>query len=161
VIAVDSTTKTTIIQSKQWGRLEIDEDEIICFHRGIPGFDHLHKFAIFDSEDMKPFQWLISLEESNLGFVIVPPQIICPSYQPKLFESDLIELNVDQEDQLALFVIVTLATDPTKSTANLQGPLLINLNKRTGKQIVVVDEKYSVKYPILRSEDNGSNGKNK
>ena len=44
MIAVDSTTKTTIIQSKQWGRLEIDEDEVICFNRGIPGFEHLCKF---------------------------------------------------------------------------------------------------------------------
>ena len=58
MIAVDSTTKTTIIQSQQWGRLEIDEDEVICFNRGLPGFDQLRRFAIFDSEDMKPFKTL-------------------------------------------------------------------------------------------------------
>jgi flagellar assembly factor FliW len=160
VIAVDSTTKSTILQTERWGRLEIDEDEIIHFQRGIPGFDHLRKFAIFNSDDLSPFQWLISLEELDFGFVIIPPHVFCPDYQPKLFETDLIELDVDPSDKLALFVIVTLGSNPTKATANLQGPLLMNLNKKTGKQIVVVDEKYSTKYPILNKDDAGEYDRN-
>lgn len=140
------------LQTKSWGTLEIDIEEIITFPRGIPGFEDVRRFAIFENREIHPFKWLICVDQPDLGFVIISPHLLDSDYNPKLYESDLQELQVAPTDRLTLFAIVTLTPDPLKSTANLQGPLLINLSKKTGKQIVVVDEEYSVKYPILHTD---------
>lgn len=149
MIGTESKEKKLVLETERWGTLDIDNNDVLYFERGIPGFEGMNRFAIFESEDIQPFKWLISTENPDLGFVIVPPQLFYPNYNPKLYESDLEELRVDQSNNLALFVIVTLTANPLNSTANLQGPLLINLTKRIGKQIVVADEEYSIKYPIL------------
>ena len=84
-----------------------------------------------------------------MAFVLVDPQNFLSDYQPKIYESDMVELKSDPNDTLMIFAMITLSSDPVKSTANLLGPLLINITKKLGKQIVVVDEQYSTKYPIL------------
>ncbi len=144
--------KELTLQTKRWGTLQVDANEILYFSRGIPGFDDLTKFAIFESGDVEPFKWLISVDKPDIGFVIIQPHSLFTDYNPKLFEDDLRELKVAKSDELVFFTIITLAPDPLQSTANLQGPLLVNLTKRTGKQIVVVEEKYTVKHSILSSE---------
>lgn len=151
---VELNQKELTLQTKRWGTLQVDVNEILYFPRGIPGFDDLTKFAIFESGDIEPFKWLISVEKPDIGFVIIQPQSFFADYNPKLYEEDLLELKVEKSDELVFFTIITLAPDPLNSTANLQGPLLINLTKRTGKQIVVVEERYTVKHPILSSKTN-------
>lgn len=146
-----TTENLILLETKRWGRLEIEEDEIISFKSGIPGFEHLQKYAIFDSDEMAPFKWMISMDDPDVSFVIITPQLLCPDFQPKLFVTDLADLDVDSDDELILFAIITLTPNPLDSTANLQGPLLINKNKKTGKQIVVTDDQYILKYPILNS----------
>ena len=141
------------LETRRWGMLEIDPQEVIHFPRGVPGFEDCKHFSIFDSEEIKPFQWLICLDNPELGFVIINPHLFRPEYAPELFDGDTAELQIDPDDQIALYAIVTIEDDPRQSTANLQGPLVMNLTKRLGKQVVVVDEAYSVKEKIL---DRGS-----
>ncbi len=145
----DHAKKTVELNSRRYGKLKVDLDEIIFFPRGIPGFDSFKRYALFESEEIQPFQWLISVDNEELGFVVISPHLFVPDYNPKLFESDLQELSVEPEDKLALFAIVTLAKNPLHSTVNLRGPLLINVDKRLGKQVVVLDEEYSIKHPII------------
>ena len=145
--------KVIILHSKRYGELQVDLDEVIHFPRGIPGFERFKRYALFKSDEIEPFQWLISIDQEELGFVIIPPHYFAPDYNPKLYESDLQELAVEPQDKLAIFAIVTLAQNPTESTANLQGPLIINVDKKLGKQVVIVDEDYSVKHPIVQKKE--------
>ena len=138
-----------VLNTKRWGKLEIDLDEEISFERGIPGFEENKRFVLLDSDDIKPFYWLVNIEDPDLAFVLVDPQNFLSDYQPKIYESDMVELKSDPNDTLMIFAMITLSSDPVKSTANLLGPLLINITKKLGKQIVVVDEQYSTKCPIL------------
>ncbi|HDL78979.1 MAG TPA: flagellar assembly protein FliW [Bacteroidetes bacterium] len=150
MLGVKTKSNTYYLETGRWGTLEINPDETIHFPRGIPGFESCRHFAIFDTADMKPFRWLICLDDSQTGFVIIDPLLFCADYYPKLFNSDLSETGYSKSDRISLYAIVTISNDPKESTANLQGPLLINLTKKMGKQIVVVDERYSVKYKILK-----------
>jgi len=149
VLGVKRKTNHYFLDTARWGVLEINPDEVIRFPRGIPGFESCKQFAIFDMDDIKPFQWLICLDNPDIGFVIINPLLFCPDYKPKPYDSDLTDIAFTKSDQLVFYTIVTIEDDPKMSTANLQGPLVINLTKKIGKQIVVVDERYSVKYRIL------------
>ncbi len=149
MLGVKRKTNHYFLETARWGGLEINPDEIIHFPRGIPGFESCKQFAVFDADDIKPFQWFICLDNPDIGFVIIDPILFCEDYNPKLYAGDLEDVAFSKSDQLGFYTLVTIADDPKKSTANLQGPLLINLTKKMGKQIVVVDERYSVKYRIL------------
>ena len=72
-MSVAITTSKIEINSARWGKLLVDPDDIIEFPRGIIGFEKYKKFAIFESQDFKPFQLLISVEQENIGFVIINP----------------------------------------------------------------------------------------
>lgn len=149
MLGVKRKSNNYFLETARWGVLEINPNETIHFPKGIPGFESCRQFAIFDADDTKPFQWLIDLDNPQTAFVIINPLLFRPDYKPKLFDNDLMEVGYTESDQLAFYAIVTIDDDPKKSTANLQGPLLINLTKKIGKQIVVVDERYSVKYRII------------
>ena len=52
-----------------------------------------------------------------------------------------------------MYVIVTLnKVEFSLSTANLLGPILVNIRTKRGKQIILDDGRYSTKHPILSSE---------
>lgn len=149
---VSVRSETINVETERWGKLKIDLDEVIDFESGIPGFESVKQFALLKSPDIQPFLWLLSIDEPELGFVLLDPQDIMPDYEPRIYETDLLELNTGSQDKLAMFVIVTLNSNPVNSTVNLQGPILINTTKKTGKQIVVVDEEFSTKHPIMSND---------
>ena len=63
-----------------------------------------------------------------------------------------------KEEDLFVFVTVTVPTDLTKMTVNLQGPILINANEKKGAQIIVEGNDYPVRFPIyeiLKSRKEG------
>ncbi|MEE9170189.1 MAG: flagellar assembly protein FliW [bacterium] len=149
------------VKTRRWGEIEIDRDELVVFERGIPGFERSSQYALLQSEDTLPFYWLIGIEDPDLAFVLIDPQLFMPEYKPKLYESDLLELRTEGQDNLVLVAIVTVAADPSRSTANLQGPLLINTSKKLGKQIIVANEEFSTRHPIIKTDRNPGNGKHR
>lgn len=152
-MSVAMTTEKIEINSARWGKLTVDAEDVIEFPRGIIGFKRYNKFAIFESEDYKPFQLLISVEQENIGFVIINPFIFCPDYKPKIIPLDLKELDIQNGNQFLIYTIVTLTSDSKQSTANLRGPIIINLEKKVGKQVIIPNEEYPIKYPIMPQAD--------
>ncbi len=152
MLNVKPKTYRYTLETRRWGILEINPQEVIHFPKGIPGFEECKHFSVFDSEEIQPFQWLICVDNPDLGFVIINPHLFRPEYAPELFDGDTVELQIEPDDKIAMYAIVTIEDDPQQSTANLQGPLVINISKRLGKQVVVVSDDYTVKEKIL-SED--------
>ena len=72
----------------------------------------------------------------------------CPDYAPNISKRDLNELLVENPQSLEMYSIVTMNQDPLISTANLSGPILVNQNKKIGKQLVLLDDRYSTKHRI-------------
>ena len=51
-----------------------------------------------------------------------------------------------------LYTIVTIPQgEPEMMTANLQGPILINLATREAKQILLVSDDYPIRYPLFQN----------
>jgi flagellar assembly factor FliW len=48
-----------------------------------------------------------------------------------------------------VFSIVTIPADGGPMTANLQGPLVINRERRIGKQAVLADSRWKTKHNIM------------
>lgn len=137
------------IKTKPFGEIEIEDKQVFDFDEGILGFDFIKKFAIIDSMDKSPFRWLQALNEPDLAFVIIQPIDFMAEYELVVSQSELEAVEAERPDELLVFAIVTIPSDPSGMTANLQGPVIINPKKRKGKQAISLSEKYRVKHKIL------------
>lgn len=146
-----------LIQSKHLGLIEIDEEKIITFQEGIIGFSDIHRYILLGEEEENPFQWLQAVDEPNLTFVVVPSKMICPTYQPKLNQDVLEKLEIGNLERILYYSIVVLPEDISQMRANLQSPLVINLENNKAKQVVLNQPEYKVRHYILQEMGEAKN----
>ncbi len=140
-----------LLKTQRFGEIEIDENNIINFPHGILGFPNVKKYTFITEEDNDVFLWLQGIEE-DVAFIITNPLFFKPDYKIELPKEEIEELDVEKPDDVNIFVIVTVPQDPRFTSINLQGPLLVNPHKNIGKQIVLLDERYPLKYFIFMNK---------
>jgi len=139
------------IQTKWFGEMDIAEEKIITFDRGIIGFEEFKKFAIVYDGDKtaESILWLQSVDEVALALPILRPEVILGHYDP-IVEDELINsLGENIKDAtLMVYVTLTVLPDITKLTCNLKAPIIVNLDTMKAVQIIVDNDDYMVRYPI-------------
>lgn len=144
------------LNTKNFGELDIDEKKIIAFPEGLPGFEEEKEFVIINNEDEEnPFCWLQSVKNPDLAFVIVDPFFVFSDYSVDLSETVQEKLKIKDEKDVAVYSIVVVPEDLKKMTANLLGPIVINVRERLGKQVILDDPRYTTKHYIFPQEDRG------
>lgn len=132
------------------GEINYEEKDIITIKKGIPGFKGLTKFVILDVEDNDIFKLIHSLEDPSLGLIILSPFDVVKDYEIKLNDEVIAELQIEKEQDVVLYSIVTLNSNPSKITANLMAPIVINIEKKLGQQVIIENSKYKIKEPIVQ-----------
>lgn len=144
------------IDSKPFGKIQIDERQIVEFPEGLFGFDQNRSFAVIEESPDTVFKWLQSLDDPELAFVLIQPHIFLSEYRPLVPPSELKMIGLDSAEKAVQFLIVTIpASDPKKMTANLQGPILIHPETRLAKQFISRDENHPLRKLILETEEPG------
>lgn len=139
-----------IIKTRPYGDMEINEKQIVDFPEGILGFDYIKKFVLIDSDDSgSPFKWLQALDEPDLAFVVIRPVDFLGVYELVISQNDLEAVGTEKPDVLLVLAIVTIPANPSDMTANLQGPVIINPDKKLGRQAISLSDKYHVRHRIL------------
>lgn len=138
-----------MIQSLYFGPLEVDESELIVFPFGLPGFEELRRFALLQPEADLPFYYLQSAEQGEINFVVADPFRFYPDYEFDLPESVLEEIEIRHEREIRIVSIVTLKKTIQDSTINLLAPVVINMSKKLGKQVVLHQTSYRVREPLF------------
>lgn len=131
------------------GEIDINENEIIVFEKGLPGFENLKKFSIVSLKDTLPVLWLVSLEDESVSLPIIDPWIVNREYEFEISQEDIEELEIKDKEKVAVWVILTIPHGkPEETTVNLKAPIVISLESGKGKQIILDNEKYKIKHKI-------------
>lgn len=130
-------------------QLSYSPEDVISFPAGMPGFEASKEFVIFTRPEHEPFHWMASISGPPVQFVLINPLIFRPDYDPVVPSSEIRGLDVHDPKELLLYCIVTVHPDMRLSTANLAGPLFINIRTRAGKQILVDDPRWTTSEGIL------------
>jgi flagellar assembly factor FliW len=138
------------VNTRPYGPLEVDERQKLHFPFGILGFEHLTEFVLLDATQ-QPFYWLQSLQDPQIAFVLISPDIFRPDYDPGVPAHELVEIGVNEGDDYLVLAIVTIPEDQERMTANLQGPIVINPRARIGRQSVSMDPRWGVRH-VIRDE---------
>ena len=137
----------------RFGEIEIDENKVIKFHSGLLGFPDVKRYVLLNHMNNPdiPFKWLQAADDPDLVFVVIDPLLFSSDYVRDIDEHDLSELKIAGPDDLCIVVIVTIPHEmPELMTANLQGPLIVNLRTMEAKQVVLLDERYPLRYPVFQ-----------
>lgn len=138
------------VKTTRFGELEVNPGDIITFSEGLLGFENLKKYFVVDPGDSTLILWLQSTEDEKVAFPIIEPKIFKPDYIAKLLPADLNGLELESLSAAKLYSVLTIPSNVTEMSANLKAPVVINSQKKVGKQIVLQDSKLSVKHEMYK-----------
>lgn len=139
-----------LVKTSRFGELTVNDNDVIAFPEGLLGFENLKSFFVVDPGDSTLILWLQSTDDGEIAFPIIEPKIFKPNYIAKLMPSDMRSIELDNIADARIYSILTIPTDITTMSANLKAPIVINNTKRIAKQIVLQDNKLSVKFEMYK-----------
>ncbi|RKX53059.1 MAG: flagellar assembly protein FliW [Thermotoga sp.] len=132
------------------GELEIDEEKVVRFEKGIPGFESLRDFIVVEKEESYPILWLVSLDSPNVAIPVIDPWLIRVDYTVDIDEETVKELEIEgMEDLRILAVLVIPVGNPKDMTINLMAPIVINKRTGKGKQIIMENSGYGIRHKVV------------
>ncbi|WP_246073104.1 flagellar assembly protein FliW [Paenibacillus dokdonensis] len=132
------------------------KDEIFEFKNGIPGFEQYNRYVIQSHDEY--FSILQSVDNEEVAFIITNPFIFFNEYEFELSENDQELLDFQSLEDVVVRSIVTWGDDPTKITANLMAPIILNVQNKRGRQAVLYPTPYNSKHPLLKEDDGWKGG---
>lgn len=139
------------IETKYNGSLKYNEEDIIIFNKGILGFKDLKKFILVDLENSS-FKLLHSIEDKEIGFIVISPFEFFEDYQFELREDVIEKLKIETPENILVLSTITFNSNVEKITTNLKAPMIINIISKLGEQIIIDKEEYMVKHPLNRGD---------
>jgi flagellar assembly factor FliW len=128
--------------TRQFGKVEFEEDAILHFPAGLPGFESRTRFLLMERAPLIALQ---SLDTPDLCFLAMPVEAIQPDYQLAMTPEDQRTLSLTAPP---LSLAILSATTAGNWTANLLAPVVINREARRALQAVRADSRYSHQHPI-------------
>jgi flagellar assembly factor FliW len=146
--------ETVTIKTTRFGDVNVPRSEVLTFPEGLIGFGPLKEYVVIPNPSGGPFQWLQSVELPSLAFVICDPLVVKPDYRVAVRKEELASIHIERVNDGAVVVIVVIPRGGTHKdmTANLKGPIIINLKERLAKQLVLSGEEYALKHPVFPKE---------
>jgi flagellar assembly factor FliW len=120
------------------------------FANGLPGFPGERRFALVRWGAFEgPYSLMVDLDDPSVRFLVMPPYVFFPDYVVDLDDAIAAKVHLERAEDCLLLVIVTLTGRPEEATANLLGPVVINLQTREGTQAVLAESGYSTRTPLV------------
>ena len=143
-----------MIQSDRLGPIECNESMLLHFADGLLGFEHLSDFAVVAADDDGVYFWLQSADDSSVAFLTVVPGLFFPDYEPDVPDLDVEALDLSKPSDAHVLCIITIGEDAI--TANLLGPVIVNVSTRAARQVVLGEQRWSVHAPLGAVTSDGS-----
>ena len=126
------------INTSRFGRIDIDAADIISIPSGLPGLEGCREWALLADATNDALGWLQSTTRGDIALAVVSPRRFVPDYQVRIPRSELTPLAIADLRQAQVVVIV--GSNGRTLTLNLPAPIVINLEARTGRQVVASGE---------------------
>lgn len=140
------------VETARFGVLEVDRERLLTFPQGMVGFPHLQRYFFVPVPENNLFVWLQALDDPEIAFLMVDPFIFFPDYDVHLSEADCEFLQLGHPDEATLLTVVTIPPEGVRGmTANLLAPVVINVRKALGRQVILDGSGYRTKHLLFRN----------
>lgn len=140
-----------MLHTRNFGDIEVPQDKVIHIKGGIPGLDCMRRCFLVKVEDTLPIYWLQSVEDGSIALPVINPLVVDGAYAPQVEDSLLAELALDREEDLLIVNVAVIPRDVKHMTANMAAPILINIERNIGRQVVLDEGAYPMRLPIYEA----------
>ena len=126
------------INTTRFGRIDVDAADVLTFPSGLPGLEDCREWALLADATNDALGWLQSTTRGDIALAVVSPRRFVPAYQVRIPRSELAPLAIADIRQAQ--VVLVVSQNGTSLTLNLKAPIVINLEARTGRQVVASGE---------------------
>lgn len=141
------------VDTTRFGVIDIDEETLLTFADGLPGFPGRHRMALLGSGqvpgqpdvalDHQTMYWLQDADDGALAFLCIVPWAVFPDYDVDL---DVESLGVSDEREVCVLAIVTVRREDGAMlmSANLRAPVVVNTTTRAARQVILTTSRWPV-----------------
>jgi flagellar assembly factor FliW len=126
------------ISTSRFGGLRINEEDVIFFPFGLIGLEDQHHWVLLADGANEAVGWLQSATQPDAALAVISPRRFLPQYRVKIASRELLALELQAVDEA--YVLNIVSSDQARLTVNLRAPLLFNLERRLGRQVITVDD---------------------
>jgi flagellar assembly factor FliW len=126
------------VQTTRFGPIQITADDLIRFPEGLPGFEECRDWVLLADGRNAALAWLQSAERPEVAFAVVSPRRHVPGYRLHVARQELEPLEF--ESLQAARVLAIVGKSARSITLNLKAPVVINLDRRLGRQVIANGE---------------------
>jgi len=126
------------IETDRFGSLEIDERELFLFPQGLIGLETLRQWALLPDPENTSVAWLQSASRGDRALAVVSPRVFVPDYRIHVSSRSMQVLQLRSDHRT--YILTTIAGSVGRVTTNLRAPIIINLDRRLGCQVVTGDD---------------------
>ncbi|MCR5691166.1 MAG: flagellar assembly protein FliW [Eubacterium sp.] len=139
-----------LVKTKYFGEVDLPEEKIVTFDRGLIGLNQYKRFTILYDSDKEEanISWFQSVDEPALAIPVIKPWLVKEDYNPVVEDELLSDLGDLTEENLVVLLTMTVPQELENMSVNLKAPLIINSDTRKGVQVAVENKDYEVKYKV-------------
>ena len=126
------------LETTRFGAIDVDSESILLFPNGLLGFEAHRHWILLAESDTESVGWLQSLNDVAVSIAVVTPQAFVPQYALRIHRSHLTSLPWAPGDEALVLAVVS--EHEGEFTLNLRAPLLLNLRRGLGQQVITADE---------------------
>ncbi|MBD5103881.1 MAG: flagellar assembly protein FliW [Ruminococcaceae bacterium] len=145
------------IETRDFGTMEVSEDQILEFPNGIYAFEDARRFAFIELEKGQFPAWLQCIDSVKPCFIVFDPWLICKDYEITLNSGEKAMLEVDEKTNLEVLCIARVPEDFKETTVNLKSPIVINMDTKKAMQ-VILPSNYPYRQPIFKNDETEKEG---
>lgn len=138
-----------LVETTRFGSISVSEEDIVTFPEGMLGFSKIDKYVLVERVDDSLFLWLQAVKKPSVAFPLLEPEIFEKNYRVELADEDREILQLDNLKHAKVYAIVTIPSDPTKMTANLKAPIVVNLKTKLARQVILHEADYPIRQSIF------------
>lgn len=135
------------LQTKYFGTIEYEPEDLVSFPQGLFGFEEEHSFLILPFEG-GGLLCLQSAETPALAFVVLDPFSLRPDYSPELSEQELRSLGASDSHELGYYILCVVRDPVSESTVNLRCPVAVHPETRVARQVILETTAYDMRHPL-------------
>ena len=138
------------INTRRFGELEIEEQDVVRFADGIPAFEDEHEFVVLPYEEGTPYMFLQSMMTPELAFLMTDPFVFFPDYSFELDDENMEKLAINSMDDVLVCTLISVPRSGVADmTTNLLAPVVINRHTMQARQIVLEKTQYTTKHRLF------------
>lgn len=136
------------VSSAVLGDLEVSADLVMSFPTPLWGFPDYAEYALVPAA-RDGLWWMQAMTNEAVTFLLADPFVLDAGYGVDLGETERVALGIEQAPDAFSLVMLTLPNDSTDgATANFKAPLVFNLARRAGMQVVSRDETHDLRRAV-------------